>query len=240
MRLLRTFTWLGVVAATGLASFLVIVSVRADEPSMSPADPLIAAMSLGINAQSAAVAGFTLSDAQTMLSRIQAEEELLTDLATQVAAQSTAEASVMDLESQLHAGVDDEGLPAALAQAEASLAAAQSALQQIRTALFDIAMEGFPGAKVDRIGAFTASMEYSVPLEYRAVMRTDEEWSAIARACTARSRAQRLGEDLAPGHAQLLAAVEAESDVVQAATAIATSLPGLQSEFDSLVSAMMQ
>ena len=237
MRVFQTTVWLGIVATTGLLAHLIVSAQTA--PSVDPANSTAIALRLSINPQSAAAAGFSVSDVQTMIGRIEAEEELRTTLASAVSQEASAQATLADLQSQQQAGVIDEQLPSQLAAAQAALNAAQASVQNTLDELFDIATDGFASATVDSLTAFAASIEYPVPDSYRVVARTDGEWKAIASACTARNRAQRLNQELASPHAQLLAAVESEPAVQQAASSLTSSLATLEGYFATAISGLL-
>jgi hypothetical protein len=165
--------------------------------------------------ESLAASGFSASDASVLLGRVASSDDLCTAVvaaegvvSSRLSAFAAANADWKALPTQDHL----DALTAAtdlLSQSRVSLAAAKDALSAGL-------LSGFSASKIASIGYCAGTLDRKVPTEFKVLVRTDDDWSALEDACVIESRCLRTSTDVPDDTAALLSATRADASVVSA------------------------
>ena len=169
----------------------------------------------GITPESVVIANLDAQSATVILGRVQSAVALRESLSSQHDAADAVAATITEL-SELMLNDADEDLQQEYEAAVATLAARQQQITALREGLFDLALDGFPAPKIQRITVWRQGSPYRVQRKFRAKELEHNTWKAIERALRAERRAIRTGEDLDEEPAQLLADIRSDPAVVEA------------------------
>lgn len=170
---------------------------------------------IGITPESVVIADLDAQSGTVILGRVESAVALRASLAAEHDAADAVAATITEL-SELMLNDADEDAQQEYEAAVATLAAGQQQITALRTALFDLALDGFPAPKIQRITVWRQGAAYRVQRKFRAKELEHDTWKAIERALRAERRAIRLGEDVDEEPAQLLADIRSEPAVVEA------------------------
>lgn len=170
---------------------------------------------IGITPESVVIADLNAQSAMVILGRVESAVTLRESLSSQHDAADAVAATITEL-SELMLNDADEDLQQQYEAAMATLAAGQLQITTLREALFDLALDGFPAPKIQRITVWRQGSPYRVQRAFRAKELEHDTWKALERALRAERRAIRLGEELDEEPAQLLADIRSGPAVVEA------------------------
>ncbi|MGE3109829.1 MAG: hypothetical protein AB7O77_15945 [Phycisphaerales bacterium] len=201
-------------------------------PPPSPSVECQTAHALGLSPESLAAANVSAEQAQGLLARLLAAEQLRDQWAQAGQAASDAAGRVTTAIEQLRGDPASTELGAALTQGRADLAAADALTHTVAESLVTLALQDLGAEAVTAIQHFRVTTGYVVPPESRAASLSSDDWSAYEAALVAERRADRLGEELSARHAQILSQVRTNSDVIQARQRMDALLPQLRVVFE--------
>lgn len=170
---------------------------------------------IGITPESVVIADLNAQSAMVILGRVESAVALRESLAAEHDAADAVAATITEL-SELMLNDADEDVQQEYDAAVATLAAGQQQITALREALFDLALDGFPAPKIQRITVWRQGSPYRVQRAFRAKELEHDTWKAIERALRAERRADRTGVDLDEEPAQLLADIRSDPAVVEA------------------------
>lgn len=171
---------------------------------------------IGITPESVVIADLDAQSAMMILGRVQSAVALRESLSSQHDAADAVAAAITELSELMLNAAADEDLQQEYEAAVATLAAGQQQITALREALFNLALDGFPAPKIQRITVWRQGAPYRVQRPFRAKELEHDAWKAIERALRAERRAIRLAEDLDEEPAQLLADIRSDPAVVEA------------------------
>ncbi len=171
---------------------------------------------IGITPESVVIADLDAQSAMVILGRVEAAVALRESLAAEHDAADAVAATITELSELMLNAAADEDLQQEYEAAVATLAAGQQQITALREALFDLALDGFPTSKIQRITVWQQGSPYRVQRAFRAKELEHDTWKAMERALRAERRAIRLGEELDEEPAQLLADIRSDPAVVEA------------------------
>lgn len=170
---------------------------------------------IGITPESVVIADLDTESAMVILGRVQSAVALRESLAAEHETADSVASTITEL-SELMLNDVDEDLQQEYEAAVATLAARQQQITALREGLFDLALDGFPAPKIQRITVWRQGSPYRVQRKFRAKELEHDTWKAIERALRAERRAIRIGEELDEVPAQLLADIRSDPAVVEA------------------------
>ncbi len=182
---------------------------------------------IGITPESVVIADLNAQSAMVILGRVESAVALRESLSSQHNAADAVAATITELSELMLNAAADEDLQQEYEAAVATLAAGRQQITALREALFDLALDGFPAPKIQRITVWRQGSPYRVRRAFRAKELEHDTWKAIERALRAERRAIRVGEDLDEEPAQLLADLRSDPAVVEAGIR-------LEANFDSM------
>ncbi len=150
---------------------------------------------IGITPESVVIADLDAQSVMVILGRVESAGALRESLSSQHDAADVVAATITEL-SELMLNDVDEDLQQEYEAAVATLAAGQQQITALREALFDLALDGFPAPKIQRITVWRQGSPYRVQRAFRAKELERDTWKAIERALRAERRAIRLAEEL--------------------------------------------
>lgn len=172
---------------------------------------------IGLHPALLAAGGLNLSEAATMLDRLESASPERNEYYTQQVLADQAIASIATIHAQLQDRPGDATLKAALAEAAQSLAAARQAHAVARAQLVGAVAAGLGDVSAASIESRCACVDAGLPPEYGAALDSDQIRRTVRLAQIAERRAQRRGEPTPDNDGQsLLAQVRQRADVVQA------------------------
>ena len=186
---------------------------------------------IGITPESVVIADLDAQSAMVILGRVESAVALRASLSAQHDAADTVAATITELSELMLNAAADEDLQQEYEAAVATLAAGQQQITALREALFDLALDGFPAPKIQRITVWRQGAPYRVQREFRAKELEHDTWKAIERALRAERRANRLGEELDEEPAQLLADIRSDPAVVEAGIWLAANFDPMKVVF---------
>ncbi len=211
-----------------LISALLILALPTDAPS--PQTELLAAR-IGLTPEALVVAGFSSNEAKAIVDELGTNGDHASTLASAQSLVDTKAAALTVAHAALQGSPGSSELIAGRNVARSELSAAQVALQAapatVRTALV---LAADPGKKA-LLETYVAGSGHATPPEFKAVSRTDAEWTALEGALRAEARATRRGETLAEGHASLLSTARANEAVSAAKTRLDNNLASVKAVF---------
>lgn len=213
---------------TGFCAALACLSILCS-PALAN-DHLTIAAELGITPTSMVVAGVTPAAAGTVLANIEAETELTAQIAQLKTAANTATQSATSLAESLTLA-PEPGLEEQYQIAIATLQSIQEDIAQLRNDLFAAITENLSQPQLDALQVWRTNGERRTPPEFRAALRTDEQWRAIEESLRAEARALRLGMSVPQPPAQLLADVRSEQAVIAAENALTIGMTAMEAAF---------
>jgi len=213
--------------STALAATLVLLC----RPTLAQ-NLVIAAAEIGITPESVVIAGCNPQQAAIILARLADAQTLRAELHGRRLVASEMVTSLSTLAQQLADAGQDQQILGQYQAAVQQLQLVKGQIQQLRVALFEVAIEGMPQTKVQRVVVWRKAARYRVAPEFRVRQRTVEEWRAIQRALRAERRGNRIERELAEDHAALLAQVRSDPAVIQASDRLATNLPAMKELFE--------
>lgn len=194
---------------------MIAAGVVPDEATLLAKSVVVAC---GFDASTLAAAGLTIPDVESLISRVaQAPEQCSGFLALKAA----VDAAGGSLAAARQAAADgNSAIAEQIPALAASLESAVTALETARSTVRETAMSGMPSGQRSALDHVDAARQWKVPVEFKIVARTAEEWSEIEQAVRREARCIRVGQTIEPEHASLLASIRSESAVVAAASAV--------------------
>ena len=137
---------------------------------------------LGVNAQSACAAGVSSQEASALFeSAADTLDALRPSLEANDANLAAARATLAALRIQV-ATAPDSSLAAAIQQAEEAVQAAMTARELLDASAFESVAASLPQGTKNGLAAIRTNKGRNLPVEYKLVSRTDEEWKTIQEA----------------------------------------------------------
>jgi hypothetical protein len=140
-------------------------------------------------------------------------------------------ASLVSAESALAAAPTNETLESARNEARSQAGVASAALRAAPAAIRAAVMANISQDKRALLDAYNAGAGRKTPPEFKAILRSEAEWTALEGALRAEARATRRGETLAEGHASLLSTARANEAVSTAKTRLDNTLASVKAVF---------
>jgi len=219
--------WCRMTLITGIAPVVAItMPAAAQQHAMAGM-----AQEVGLSPIALAASGVTAIEAATMLATLEqavaARSELLQAKAAVEAAHGLLDASV----AQLQADPSNIELRQIHDTRRIEFRAAGQLVESKRTSLRELAVGGLTPQTQGRIARFVARAGFKIPNHFRLAEIPETRLAALEQAVLRRQRAERTSTALAPGHSELLALVEADSEVVAAQQRLSTTLSAIQQVF---------
>lgn len=139
------------------------------------------------------------------------------DLGTANESVLSAQARTDRLERLVQSGLASEPDLQALATAKADLATAQASRSSLRNAAFAAACAAIGEQKAALLAQIRSNAACGVPMQYRTVARSEQDWHALKRALASSNTAARCGQDADAACTALIASANAEQSTVAAA-----------------------
>lgn len=206
----------GVKLAIGVVAMVCAsVVARADAPGAQ------AAIEVGLTPQALAVCGVTATQASAVLAAVNQATEAAAALASAKSAAEQARTAYGEAAQQSRADPTNTELRALRATRRTEMKTAYVLIESKKVALRQVGVQGLSTQVQTIIEQFIARAGLRMPDQYRLATGSEIDWSDVELAVTARTRADRLGISLDSTQASLLAAIEADSQVVAAAQSLA-------------------
>lgn len=208
-----------------LISALLALASHSDAPS--PQTVQLAAR-IGVTAESLVVAGFSANEAQSIVDELGTNGDYASALAAARSLVDTKAAALAAAEASLQGSPENSELIAARNTARTELLAAQAAFRAAPAAARAALVASADSGKKAILETYAAGAGRSAPPEFKAISRTNEEWTALESALRAEARAARRGEELASEKASLLSSARSNEDVAAAKTRLDNTLAAVK------------
>lgn len=191
------------------------------------------ARQIGLTPTAMAAAGVAAADVSAMLDRIASADQERQALANAWATRESCLGVLKQKQTDLEAAPGSESARAALVAARQAVGSATVSVEVAEAAVRAIAVQTMATQVTDKLAAFRESSKYTVPAQFRVVVRTHTQWRQLEAALA--SERQHVSEQQAvpPTVASLLSAARSEGSVAAAEAGIAANLPNLEMAYDA-------
>lgn len=218
-------------AALVFASQAVFIGASAALAEATPLAPALLAARAGITPETLAIAGFSATEAGTILTRLQNLTPLREDFAESADATDEASRSFSSCAERLRRGACSQENVEAYSDAADAFSGGAADLETRLDFFFAVALNGFDIEAVELVALAGGQLGRRVPSEFLALERSDLQWRAIEEALVAERRAERLGQELPGGQATLLSDIRTDPAVMDAAANLAGALSEIRDRF---------
>lgn len=221
----------GILAAGGF-SFAQRSPARASTAAFVVSDEVLsrALASAGLSPDSLAACGANGASVATLFS---SSRSWLAEHGTQLSAAWSADraagAEVSAIERRIQSGRPLEGDVSQISSKRAAAASARAAAEEANREFFEAAAVGLGETVRDRLWIARSNQGRGVPIQYRVVNRTDEQWALLRDACSSARISAGRSESPDGDASQLLADASAQSEVVAAKAGVESNLAQIKS-----------
>ena len=135
------------------------------------------------------------------------------------------------IQSGRGSAADATAYQSALSDFQAAEAAREAALHDFCVA----GVLGLSGSRMQTLGTILGNRDWSVPVEFKTVDRSEEEWVALKKALANERIMNKLGEAPDPAHQAFLASLRSDSAVALARSNLDANLDSLRVAWNAAV-----
>ena len=202
---------------------------------VDPAEMALLLHRVGLSPETLAAAGVTAQETSALIGHARTYLEENAQAIRAADESFFAAREVHDaLKRRVQSGLASQADLANLETAATSLTSAGSARDAARSGLYNAAVEGIGGPKLQILATLKANKSWELPLQYRADSRSEQEWVALRNALANVRIAEQNGEEPSQEAAQLILTAQSGPGT-SAASAGLQSLQTVQNAWEQAV-----